>query len=133
MRETRIVDTSVLIALEKINLLALLCQIYETIIVTEGVIKEFGPLNLECCKTETVQSPYLSLLTRSLNLGRGESEVIALASATGLGVVIDDLKARKVAETMGLKVTGSVTKGNCSLTSRLRRGIGLRGKPPRYP
>jgi len=43
-----------------------------------------------------------------LNLGKGEADVIALASQTGLKVIIDDSKARKVAENMGLKVTGTI-------------------------
>ena len=41
MPEIAIVDTSVLIALEKINLLDILCKIYDEIILTEAVIKAF--------------------------------------------------------------------------------------------
>ena len=40
--------------------------------------------------------------------GKGEADVIALASQTGLKVIIDDLKARKAAENMGLKLTGTI-------------------------
>jgi predicted nucleic acid-binding protein len=43
-----------------------------------------------------------------LNLGRGESEVIALAYETKLRVLIDDLKARKIAKDMGLSISGSI-------------------------
>jgi len=50
----------------------------------------------------------LKLLIADLNLGKGEADVIALASQTGLKVIIDDSKARKVAENMGLKVTGTI-------------------------
>ena len=35
-------------------------------------------------------------------------DAIALASQTGLKVIIDDSKARRVAENMGLKVTGTI-------------------------
>jgi len=40
-----------------------------------------------------------------LNLGKGESEVIALGRETGIRIIIDDLKARKVAATLELSVT----------------------------
>ena len=48
------------------------------------------------------------LLVLDLNLGKGEAESIALASQSGLRLVLDDLKARKVAENLGLKITGTI-------------------------
>ncbi len=50
----------------------------------------------------------LRLLTDELNLGQGEAEVIALATETGMKAIIDDLKARKVAETLDLNITGTI-------------------------
>ena len=50
----------------------------------------------------------MKLLITDLNLGKGEADVIALASQTGLKVVVDDSKARKVAENMGLEITGTI-------------------------
>ena len=58
--------------------------------------------------TRKVESNLLKLLITDLNLGKGEADVIALASQTGLKVVIDDSKARKVAEDMGLRLTGTI-------------------------
>ena len=55
-----------------------------------------------------VKNPLVRLLLSDLNLGKGESEVIALASETGIKTIIDDIKARKVAETLGLSVTGTI-------------------------
>ncbi len=46
MPEKIIVDTSVLIALEKINLLQILCKIYEEIVLPEAVVKEIGNITL---------------------------------------------------------------------------------------
>lgn len=43
-----------------------------------------------------------------MNLGKGEAEVIALSSETGIKTIIDDLKARQIAEKMGLTVTGTI-------------------------
>lgn len=108
MPEPIVVDTSSLIALEKISLLPILCKIYKEVIIPESVIKEFGNLSLSCLSIRKVEVDLIKLLTADLNLGKGEAEVIALASQTGLKVVIDDLKARRVAENMGLKVTGTI-------------------------
>jgi len=108
MPEIAIVDTSVLIALEKINLLDVLCKIYDEIILSEAVITEFGSLGIDCYSVKKVNSPLVKLLVNDLNLGKGESEAIALARETGLRIIIDDLKARKVAETLELIVTGTI-------------------------
>ncbi len=108
MPEKAIADTSALIALEKINLLDLLCKIYSKIIPPEAVINEFGAPSIGCYSVEKIKSPLVRLLVSDLNLGKGESEVLALASETGLRIIIDDLKARKVAEKLGLNVTGTI-------------------------
>ena len=108
MPEPIIVDTSSLIALERIKLLQILCKIYKEVVIPESVIKEFGNLSLPCISIRKVESNLLKLLITDLNLGKGEADVIALASQTGLKVVIDDSKARKVAENMGLEITGTI-------------------------
>ena len=48
MPEIAVVDASALIALEKINLLDLLCRLYEEIVLPEAVIKEFGTPTIDC-------------------------------------------------------------------------------------
>jgi len=108
MPEPIIVDTSSLIALERIDLLPILCKIYKEVVIPESVIKEFGNLSLPCLSIRRVESNLLKLLITELNLGKGESDVIALASQTGLKIVIDDSRARKVAENIGLKLTGTI-------------------------
>jgi len=108
MPEPIIVDTSSLIALERINLLPILCKIYKEVVIPESVIKEFGNLSLPWLSIRRVESNLLKLLIAELNLGKGESEVIVLASQTGLKIIIDDSKARKVAENIGLKLTGTI-------------------------
>ncbi len=108
MPEKAIVDTSALIALEKNNLLNVLCKIYSEIILPESVINEFGTPTINCYLTKKVKSSLVKLLVSDLNLGKGEAEVIALAVKTGMKTIIDDLKARKVAEKLGLKVTGTI-------------------------
>ena len=108
MPETIIVDTSSLIALERINLLQILCKIYKEVVIPELVIKEFGNLSLPCISIRKVESNLLKLLITDLNLGKGEADVIAWASQTGLKVIIDDSRARKVAETLGINITGTI-------------------------
>lgn len=108
MHETVIADTSVLIALEKIDLLQILCKIYKEIILPDAVVKEFGSVNIGCHSIQKVESRLIHILMQDLNLGRGESEVIALAYETNLKALIDDLKARKAAEDLGLSISGSI-------------------------
>lgn len=108
MPEIVIVDTSVLIALEKIGLLQILCGIYKEIILPDGVVKEFGDINIGCCLIKKVENTLADFLMRDLNLGRGESEVIALAHESKQKALIDDLKARKVAVALGLTISGSI-------------------------
>jgi len=48
------------------------------------------------------------LLIEELNLGKGEAAAIALALETGKVCVIDDLKARKIAMKMEVKITGTI-------------------------
>lgn len=108
MPELIIADTSVLIALEKIDLLYILCKIYKEILLPGAVVKEFGNINIGCHSVRKVESRLITTLMEDLNLGRGESEVIALAYDTNCNALIDDLKARKAAENMGLSISGSI-------------------------
>ena len=108
MPETAIVDTSALIALEKIDLLDILCKLYTNIILPEAVISEFGIPPIKCYSVMKVESSLVTLLVNDLNLGKGEAEVIGLAKETGMKVIMDDLKARKAAETLALRLTGTI-------------------------
>jgi len=109
MRDLAVVDTSCLIALNKIELLDILCKLYEKIFLPHMVIQEFGGKpDLNCVEVIRAESPLRSLLTGELNLGNGEAETIAYGYEKKVRIVIDDLKARKVAEKLGLKVTGTI-------------------------
>lgn len=63
---------------------------------------------MQCATIKKTQSNLIKLLIKDLNLGIGEAEVIALASENKMKVMIDDLKARKIARNLGLKVTGTI-------------------------
>ncbi len=108
MPEKIIIDTSVLIALEKLNLLSLLCNVYDEVWVPEAVKKEFGEIMLPCVIIKKSQSNLIQLLGKDLNLGKGEAEVISLAHENKTKVLIDDLKARKIAINLQIQVSGTV-------------------------
>lgn len=108
MPESVVVDASTLIALEKIGLLELLCKLYKQIVLPDAVVAEFGPVHLDCSTITKVESRFVKLFTDDLNLGKGESEVIAFALASDMTAIIDDEKARKTAKTLGLTVTGTI-------------------------
>jgi len=108
MLETIIADASTIIALEKINSLSILCKIYSEVIIPEAVAKEIGNVSLQCLLIRKVESTLIQFLIENLNAGKGEAEVIALAQQTGLKVLIDDAKARKLADNLGLKLSGTI-------------------------
>ena len=108
MPESVILDTSVLIALSKINSITLLCKLYHKVVLPTGVIKEFGDIKLECIEEVKVESPMVRLLIDDLNLGKGESEAIALAFKMKSRIIIDEIKARRIAEDLGLAVSGTI-------------------------
>jgi predicted nucleic acid-binding protein len=74
MLEKAIIDTSALIALGKINLTDILCQIYAEILIPEAVISEFGTPECNCYSIKKVTSPLIKVLIEDLNLGKGEAE-----------------------------------------------------------
>lgn len=109
MPEVCVVDTSCLIVLDKAGLLSILCKVYKNIYLPKSVIGEFGenPL-LDCMHVVKVNSSLLGIFTDELNLGRGEAETIAYAYEQGIMAVIDDARARKVAEKLSIKLTGTL-------------------------
>ena len=109
MPEVCVVDASCLIVLDKVGLSSLLCEVYKNIYLPKSVVDEFGenPL-LNCMQIVKVNSPLLGIFTDELNLGLGEAETIAYAYEQGISAVIDDAKARKVAEKLSIKLTGTL-------------------------
>ncbi len=108
MPDKIIIDASSLIALEKIGLLSLLCDIYTEAILPEAVLKEFGTISLPCVSIKKVGGSLVKLLIGDLNLGAGEAEAIALANEMDLRLMVDEGKARRIAANMGLKITGTI-------------------------
>jgi len=91
MPETIIADSCALIALEKIGLSNILCEMYSEVLLPEAVIEEYGIPDFPCFSIRKIQDNLLSLLSTYANLGKGESEVIVLAYQTGIKAIIDDM------------------------------------------
>lgn len=113
---TVIVNTSPLVALDRIGCLAILPRLLGQVIRPQSVVDELraghdlhgGSKELyqaEWC--QTVEDPPEMILRKEL--GAGETAVIALAAKISADlVVLDDLAARNVATELGLNITGTL-------------------------
>ena len=101
-------DTSCLIILEKIDRLWLLNELASEVITTRVVEQEYqNQLPKEILVIDT-KIPLIQILPE-LTLDKGELSLISLYPKIENGVlVLDDLKARKVANRLKYKVTGSL-------------------------
>ncbi len=108
MPELIICDTSCLILFDKINKLKLLQHCYSSIYVTPEIAQEFGKALPDWIKIKEVKNTALQQ-TLSQILDKGESSAIALTfDLPETLIALDDLKARKVAKSLNLKITGSL-------------------------
>ena len=108
MPELIICDTSCLILFDKINRIDLLRHCYKNVYVTPEIVAEFGKPLQTWVKVKEVKN---GTLKQTLNqiLGAGESSAIAISfEILNSLVAIDDLKARKIAKSLNLKITGSL-------------------------
>ena len=109
-------DSSPLISLLSVEKLDILGKLFETVMIPEAVYNEVfnkKVSNLDLKKTKFLQIEKVTdrkmVKLLKMQLGYGESEVIALALEKGIDrVIIDDKQARKVADKLGLKVIGTL-------------------------
>jgi predicted nucleic acid-binding protein len=108
MPKTIISDTSCLIILSNIGELDLLHKVYGSIVTTTEIATEFGETLPEWVIIENVVDKYKQQLLE-MQIDKGESSAIALALETpGSTVILDDYKARKIAEQLGVNFTGTI-------------------------
>ena len=107
MQEKVYVDTSSLIILNKINALDLLNKIYSNVIITNYIQLELNETIPSWISVELTYNIDQSFL-KNFNLGPGESSIIMNALENDGFLIIDDLKARKIATTLSLRFTGSI-------------------------
>ncbi|HYG64247.1 MAG TPA: DUF3368 domain-containing protein [Thermoanaerobaculia bacterium] len=113
-----IVNTSPLQYLFQLDLLDLLPELYGDVVVPGGVAREIAAgldrgvslpslSSLPWLEIREVMSP--SVLPLVTDLGTGEREVLALAlQSTGSLVVLDDFLARRFADRLRLRMTGTL-------------------------
>ena len=108
MPKTVITDTTTLILFQKINEFDLLYKVYGELITTPEIANEFGEELPEWIKIQSASDKKYQefLLTQVDN---GEASAIALASEfDDVLLILDDLKARKLATRLKFKVTGTL-------------------------
>lgn len=108
MPNSVITDTSVLIIFDKIDRLDILEKVYQKIYTTPEIASEYGKPLPAWIRIETVKDKRYQKFIEA-QLDRGESSVIALAIEKDDSLlIIDDLKARKFAQKLGLNITGAL-------------------------
>lgn len=108
MHSIVISDTSSLILFDKIGELELLNKVYDSIITTPQIVLEFGETLPEWIKIiEVKDDKYFYFLETQVD--KGEASAIALAVEIEHPILLlDDLKARKLAKKLNLKFTGTL-------------------------
>ena len=108
MQKTIISDTSCLILLDKLELLNILQQLFKEVLITSIIAEEFGEPLPSYIKVANPQDQIYSALLQTM-VDKGEASAIALAiEQKGSLVILDDLKARKIATELGLHITGTI-------------------------
>jgi len=108
MPKAIISDTSCFIILTNVGELDLLQKVYGQIVTTPEIAAEFGEPLPEWVEIAEVKDKYRQTILE-LQIDKGESSAIALALETPDSVVIlDDYKARKIAERLGVTLTGTI-------------------------
>lgn len=108
MHRIVISDTSCLILLHKIGELDLLRKVYDSVSTTPEVVEEFQDELPNWIKIESVRDKkYQAFLETQIDWG--EASAIALAIETNADLLLlDDLKARRMATKLNLKITGTL-------------------------
>ena len=108
MHKTIISDTSCLIILTNIGELDLLKRVYGQIITTSDIEKEFGEKLPDWIMIENVKDQSTQRILE-LQIDKGESSAISLSlELSNSTLILDDFKARKIAQQLGLSVTGTI-------------------------
>lgn len=101
-------DTSCLIILSNIGELNLLHQLYGQVTTTIEIAIEFGEALPTWVHVVDVADKHLQRIL-ALQIDKGESSAIALALETpNSTLILDDYKARKIAEQLGISITGTI-------------------------
>lgn len=104
-------NTSCLILLDNldnIDLLVILEKLYSKVFITPEVSQEFGKIAGRWLELREVKDKkYFTTLSAFIDQGEASTISMALEMPDPL-LILDDLKARKMAERLGLKITGTL-------------------------
>lgn len=101
-------DTSCLIFLNKIEEIQLLEKLYSKTIITEEIVEEYIDPLPEWIEIKTPdEKRYQKVLEQTVDKGEASLMVLALELKDCV-VSIDDLRARKVAKALNLRLTGTL-------------------------
>lgn len=103
-----IADTSCFILLDKINALDVLYLLFNKVVTTAEIAAEFGkPLPEWVIINQVSDKQYHSILELEVDKGEASAIALALESKPSL-LILDDLKARKLADKLMLEYTGTL-------------------------
>ena len=101
-------DTSCLIFLEKIGEIQILKELYSRVVTTNEITKEYIYSLPKWIKiSDAREKQYQKVLEQIVDKGEASIMVLALETAESV-VAIDDLKARKLAKSLDLQITGTL-------------------------
>lgn len=113
-----VADTSVLIAFKRLGYLGNLSSVFDEVLLPRAVMKEPREEELHEDLKQLVSQGFANIAEAtnrelvemlSTGLGKGEAETIALASDVNADLaLLDDLKARKSARRLGIRVMGTL-------------------------
>lgn len=108
MRSLIIADTSVLIAFQKISGFDILKKLYDEISITSKIADEYREVLPEWIKIADISNKkYQTLLETQVDAGEASAIALAVENDDSL-LVLDDIKARKLAKKLNLKLTGTL-------------------------
>lgn len=103
-----IADTTCFILLDKIGELAILEKTFGTVTTTDVIVKEFGKELPSWVRIQRVSNAHFLQILQT-EVDEGEASAIAFSfEHEGSLLVLDDWKARKLAEKLGLEFTGTL-------------------------
>lgn len=101
-------NTSCLIVLENIDMLFILKELYGEIIISREVSEEFGKAVPAWVNVREVKDKkYLKLMEHFVDLGEASTIALSLEVDDNI-VILDDLKARKLAKKLNINLTGTL-------------------------
>jgi predicted nucleic acid-binding protein len=119
-----VTNSTCLIGLERIERLDILPQVFDIVFAPPAVAKEVRT-SLDWLRVQPVANRSVTIALRT-QMDEGEAEAIALAlELEDVLLILDDKKARRVAQQMGMKVIGTVGM----LLKAKRQGVIAEVKP----